>query len=218
MWLVDYALPLRTELSAHRACGVVLSRRSVREALGADVSRLGGCRLPTRGLGAVVRAHMTATLDEAPYMSTQQRMAAVKALADMALVALQKARLGAADPSQLGEGLYRAAVVVIQRHCVDPDLTPERVALVVGCSRASLYRIFSDRDEGIAEAIWNARLERVHRELSCATGFARTIGDIAFQCGFSDLSSLSRMFRRRYGMAPREVRRTALESAARLGR
>lgn len=214
MWLVDYALPLRTELSPHRACGVVLSRRSVQEVLGADLSRLGGHRLAARGLGAVVRAHMTATLDEAPYMSTQQRIAAVKALAGMALVALQNARFGSADPDQLGEGLYRAALALIKHHCVDPDLSPERIARGVGCSRASLYRLFAGRDQGVAEVIWHARLERVYRELSSAAGVGITIGDLALQCGFSDLSSFGRMFKRRYGMAPQEVRRAWLGSGA----
>lgn len=86
------------------ACGIVLSRRSVQEVLGADLSRLRGQRVARRGLGAVVRALMTAALDEAPYMSPQQWIAAVKAVAGMALVVLQNARFGAVDPDQLGEG------------------------------------------------------------------------------------------------------------------
>lgn len=215
MWLVDYALPLRTELSRHRACGVVLSRRSVQEVLGGDLSRLGGQQLSVRGLGAVVRAHMTTALDEAPYMSSEQRIAAVRALAGMALVALQNARFGAADPEQLGEGLYRTALAVIKLHCASSDLSPERIALMVGCSRASLYRLFANRDQGVAEAIWQARLERVHRELSSAAGVGMTIGELALQCGFSDLSSFGRMFKRRYGLTPQEARRSWLEAGAR---
>jgi AraC-like DNA-binding protein len=207
MWLVDYALPFRTERSRHRACGVVLSRRSVKEVFGADLSRLGGHRLYARGLGAVVRAHMTVALDEAPYMSTEQRIGAVRTLADMMLVVLQNMRFGAADPDQLGEGLYRSALAVIELHCADPDLSPERIALMVGCSRASLYRLFAIRDQGVAEAIWQARLERVHRELSTAAGVGMTIGELALQCGFSDLSSFGRMFKRRYGIGPQEARR-----------
>lgn len=215
MWLVDYALPFRTERSRHRACGIVLSRRSVQEVLGADLSGLGGYRLDARGLGAVVRAHMTSALDEAPYMTAQQRIVAVRALAGMALVALQKARHGVADPDQLGEGLYRSALAAIELHCANPDLSPERIALMVGCSRASLYRLFAVHGQGVAEAIWQARLERVHRELSTATGVGMTIGELALQCGFSDLSSFGRMFKRRYGITPQEARRAGLEAGAR---
>ncbi|MDB5489875.1 MAG: hypothetical protein JWQ58_3590 [Reyranella sp.] len=212
LWLVDYAQPFRTERSRHRACGIVLSRRRVHDVLGRDLSKLGGHRVPARGLAAVVCAHMTAALDEAPYMTPEQRIAAVNAVAGMALVVLQGARLGAIDADQLGEGLYQAALAIIERACVDSDLTPERIALAIGCSRATLYRLFSRNDMGVAEAVWQARLERVRRELCSAAGVGLTVGDIALDSGFTDLSSFSRMFKRRYGMAPQELRRAWFES------
>src|SRR5689334_20065656 len=71
LWLVDYARPFQTVLTRHRACGVVLSRRRVHEVLGNDLSALAGHRVPARGLAAVMRAHMTATLDEASHMTPQ---------------------------------------------------------------------------------------------------------------------------------------------------
>lgn len=214
MWLVDYERPFQVTRSRHRACGIVLSRRRVVDVLGRDFPSLAGRRLPVRGLTAVVREQMIASLGEAPYMTAEQRTAAVGALADMALVVLQSAHLGAADPDQLGEGLYRSAVAVIERACVDPGLSPEQVALAVGCSRATLYRLFSRNDHGVSEAIWNARLERARRELVSAVGVGLTIGDIAMRSGFSDLSSFGRMFKRRFGTTPREMRRTRLESDA----
>lgn len=212
MWLVDYERPFQTKRSRHRACGIVLSRRRVVEVLGRDLSGLAGRRFPVSGLSAVIRAQMTASLDEAPYMTAEQRIAAVGALAHMALVVLQSARFGAADPDQLGEGLYESAVAVIERSCVDPELSPERVALTVGCSRATLYRVFAHNDRGVSATIWNARLERARRQLRAAAGTGLTIGDIALRSGFSDLSSFGRMFKRRFGMSPREARRTSFES------
>jgi AraC-like DNA-binding protein len=214
MWLVDYERPFQTKRSRHRACGIVLSRRRVAEVLGRDLSSLGGRRLPVSGLTAVIRAQMTASLDAAPCMTAEQRIAAVGTLAHMALVVLQSAQFGAVDPEQLGDGLYRSAVAVIERACVDPGLSPEQVALTVGCSRATLYRVFAHNDRGISETIWNARLERARRELRSAAGIGLTVGDIALRSGFSDLSSFGRMFKRRYGLSPREARRTSLESDA----
>jgi AraC-like DNA-binding protein len=204
--LVDYERPFQTILTRHRACGVVLSRRQVREVLGNDLSALAGHRFPSRGLPSVLRAHMTATLDEAPHMTPQERIIATNAVAEMALAILQAGRFGVADPEQFGEGLYRAARAVIDRACADPELTPERIALAIGCSRATLYRLFARRDESVAAVVWQARLERAYRMLSSAEGIAVPIGDIAMLCGFTDLPTFSRMFKRRYGMTPSDAR------------
>ena len=216
LWLVDYERPFQAVLTRHRCCGVVLSRRRVREVLGDDLSALAGHRVPARGLAAVMRAHMTATLDEAPHMTPQERVTATNAVAEMALAVLQAGRFGAADAEQLGEGLYRAARAVIDRTCADPDLTPERIALGVGCSRATLYRLFARHDESVVAVIWQARLERARRTLCSAEGIAVPVGDVAMLSGFSDLPAFSRMFKRRYGMTPREARQVWIEGEDRL--
>jgi AraC-like DNA-binding protein len=204
--LVDYAQPFQTVLTRHRACGVVLSRRQVREVLGADLPALAGHRVPARGLAAVLRAHMTKTLDEAGHMTPQERVIATNAAAEMTLAVLQASRFGVADPEQFGQGLYSAARAVIERGCADPDLSPARIALAVGCSRATLYRLFARRDESVQEVVWQARLERARRMLCSAEGVGVPIGDIAWLNGFIDLPSFSRMFKRRYGKTPREAR------------
>jgi AraC-like DNA-binding protein len=204
--LVDYARPFKTELTRHRASGVVLSRRRVREVLGDDLSALAGRRVPARGLAAVLRAHMSTTLDEAPYMTPQDRIVAANAAAEMALAILQAGRFGTADPDQFGSGLYQAACAVIDRACADPDLSPDRIALTVGCSRATLYRLFARRDRSVAAAVWEARLERAWRMLCSAESIAVTISDVALLSGFTDMPTFTRMFKRRYGKTPREVR------------
>jgi len=215
--LVDYARPFRTVLSRHRASGVVLSRRRVREVLGDDLAGLAGRRVPARGLAAVLRAHMTTTLDEAPHMTPEERVIATNAAAEMVLAILQAGRFGAADPDQFGEGLYQAARAVIDRACPDPDLSPERIALAVGCSRATLYRLFARRDQSVAAAVWRARLERARRMLCSAESIALAISDVAMLSGFTDVPTFTRMFKRHYGSTPREVREAWIGSDVRDG-
>jgi AraC-like DNA-binding protein len=206
LWLVDYARPFQTVLTRHRASGVVLSRRRVREVLGDDLSALAGHRVPARGLAAVLRAHMTATLDEAPHMTAEERVIATNAAAEMALAILQTGRFGAADPERFGEGLYKAARAVIDRACPDPELSPDRIAFAVGCSRATLYRLFARRDQSVAALVWQARLERARRMLCSAESLAVPISDVAMLSGFVDMPTFTRMFKLHYGRTPRETR------------
>lgn len=209
LFLVDYARPFQVMRTRHRADGVVLSRRRVREVLGDDQSALAGHRIPPRGLAAVLRTHIMTTLDEAPHMTAGERVIATNAAAEMALAILQASRFGAADPERLGDGLYRAARAIIDQSCIDPNLTPDRIAHAVGCSRATLYRLFAHHDETVAAAVWQARLERARRLLASGEGIAMPIGDVAMSSGFTDVPTFNRMFKRRYGMTPSEAREAA---------
>jgi AraC-like DNA-binding protein len=60
------------------------------------------------------------------------------------------------------------------------------------------------KDEGttFSEFALHARLGHVY----AARKRDRSIGDIAFECGFGDVSYFNRAFRRRYGASPTETR------------
>ena len=60
----------------------------------------------------------------------------------MTLVALQARRHGTADVEQFKTGFYHFGLPLIERDCVDPELSPEVVAMSLACSRPSLYRAF----------------------------------------------------------------------------
>ena len=58
----------------------------------------------------------------------------------------------------------------------------------------------------MAAEIWRARLESAWRTLRSADGIARPVADIAMLCGFADVPTFNRMFKRRFGMTPSEAR------------
>jgi AraC-like DNA-binding protein len=146
------------------------------------------------------------TLDEAPRLSPAERMVAVKAAADMALAALQAQQLGSADVEQFEYGFYSAARRFIERRCIDPQLTPDVVAAELGCSRASLYRAFLRHGESVAAMIWSKRTERAWTMLASPGNAPLLVSEVAFRCGFLDPPTFNRMFKRRFGLTPREVR------------
>jgi AraC family transcriptional regulator, positive regulator of tynA and feaB len=124
----------------------------------------------------------------------------------MALAVMQLNANRAVDVEQFDSGFYRAAQLIIERDCRDPDLRPDRVAAILGCSRASLYRAFARRDESVAAMIWRARSARSWTLLTSAEGVGLLVLDIALLSGFRDMPAFTRMFKRRYGMTPSEAR------------
>lgn len=207
--IVDYSRPIEVVRSRHRTVGIILPRQRVHEIVGNDLSRLAGRRLPARGIGALLRQHMRLTFDEAPRFSPAERIVAVAATVDMALAALASEHQ--ADIEQAGDGLHAAARRLIDRDCVNFDLTPDLVALSLRCSRASLYRAFSRRGESVAAVIWATRLEHAWRMLTSSSHVGLPVSEIALRSGILDQATFSRMFKRRYGLTPREARESARE-------
>lgn len=89
----------------------------------------------------------------------------------------------------------------------DEHLNPATLAQAMNISRSTLYRLFADEDDGIARYILRRRLEHCAAELEAAAHQNRSITDIAFRWGFSDVSQFSRAFRRAYGVSPTVWRR-----------
>jgi AraC-like DNA-binding protein len=207
--VLDYAQPSQVMRSRHRAIGLILSRRQVCEALGADLPPLSGRSLPTDGIGAVLRSHLQATLVEAPRMTPAERLVAIAAGVEMTLAALQAEHRGVADPEQFAGGFYLAACRKIERDCADPQLTPEIVALSLGSSRASLYRMFFRHGQSVSAMIWMKRLDRAWQMLTGPSHGDLLVSEIAFRSGFLDQPTFNRMFKRRYGITPREARNAA---------
>jgi len=203
---IYYGQPVSMTRSRHTAHGIIVSRARASDVLGSDFSSLAGKPIPKGGLAAVLSRHLMATLDEAGSMAAPERAAATDAAAEMMLVLL-RTRLGRpVDEDGFPFGFYQAARMVIGRHCPDPDLTPARVAALVGCSRASLYRAFASRDETVADAIWIARLDRALQLLLSSADSQPPVSEIAWRCGFRHAASFARMFRRHYGFSPSDAR------------
>jgi AraC-like DNA-binding protein len=88
----------------------------------------------------------------------------------------------------------------------DPDLTPAAIAAAAGVSPRYLHRLFEAEGQSVGRWIWAARLDRCHRDLADPAQAGRSITDIAFAWGYSDIAHFSRSFRARYGESPRAFR------------
>ena len=103
----------------------------------------------------------------------------------------------------------------IEAHLGDPDLTPTRIAEACRMTTRYLHHLFSDEEETVARYILRRRLEECSRSLVDDSQRGRTVTEIAFDCGFNSPTHFGRVFRARYGVTPREYRRSTRNRTSR---
>ena len=87
-----------------------------------------------------------------------------------------------------------------------PDLKPGAVGERLGLSARSIQHILNQHGTTFGEELMAMRLEAAFGMLR--SGTTGPVADIAFKCGFSDLSTFHRAFRKRYGKTPNAARAT----------
>lgn len=92
----------------------------------------------------------------------------------------------------------------IARSYRSPDLKPAAVGERLGLSTRSIQHVLSQHGTTFSEELMAMRLEAAYGMLR--SGATEPIADIAFKCGFSDLSTFHRAFRARYGKTPHASR------------
>ncbi len=95
----------------------------------------------------------------------------------------------------------------IEQRLDDPALNPETAASAAGISVRYANALLAEEGLSLQRLIVLRRLERCRLALEDPGQAHRTIGDIAYGWGFSDLSHFSRRFKRAFGRAPGDYRR-----------
>lgn len=103
------------------------------------------------------------------------------------------------------EALWQAVRVDMQRHRADPGLTVEVLARRHRVSRRHLEGVFARRGATPAAFLRQLRLDRARHLLDSTPA---TVTAIAFECGFSDVNTFIRAFRRAHGRTPEDWRRS----------
>jgi AraC-like DNA-binding protein len=104
---------------------------------------------------------------------------------------------------RLRDVLLVAARRFIELHLGDEDLAPTRIAAAHSVGLRTLHEAFEPTGETVGAYVRRRRLERCYADL--LSGRAGSVAEIAVRWGFRSSSHFSRVFRRRYGVAPRDV-------------
>ena len=101
----------------------------------------------------------------------------------------------------------RAIKAVIEERLTNPDLDPAAIAAEVRLSSRHINRLFSTEGTSLGAHLLARRHHRARTMLEDPRQGHRTIGEIAFASGFSDLAHFSRTFKHRFGKTPRSFRK-----------
>ncbi len=103
----------------------------------------------------------------------------------------------------------RDIISAIQLNYMDPELSPKKVARKLSITVRYVHALLHQSGKSFSERVQELRLTAAYRMLNSVQFSTRNIGEIAYQVGFSDQSHFNRCFKRRFGAAPREIRRQA---------
>jgi AraC-like DNA-binding protein len=124
--------------------------------------------------------------------------------------------LGAADGVQGAEGeeaAYQARLAFVRqaigKHAFDPEVSLERVARRLGMPSRTVQHMLAKAGESFSQLVMAARLRRARIYLLDPVYADVSIADIAFSCGFLDVSSFYRAFRTAFDITPKALREQA---------
>lgn len=205
--LLDMSQPFElTFRDRHHELVWVLPRDSLAPLL-ATPERVGVGFSGAAGPGAVLAGTMRMLADKAATFD-----AASQPILRIHLCNLAALTVGATRPvEEVRRRIYRLArrqeiLAYVEAHLAQSDLAVDKAARDLNMSTRWLHALFSEDGTSFAAWVARRRIEECRRLLEDPRHDHLSISDIAFRCGFNDLSTFYRRFRAHCGQTPRDVR------------
>jgi AraC-like DNA-binding protein len=133
---------------------------------------------------------------------------------DLVAVAAAERCVGPADASTS----HRAVLLLrlksfIESRLGDGDLTLAKASAAFGLSPRYVNDLLAEDGTSFQRHVLARRLEHCRRQLAAREFAGRSVSEIAWSWGFSDLSHFSRAFKERFGLSPRAWRNASTGDA-----
>jgi AraC family transcriptional activator of tynA and feaB len=125
---------------------------------------------------------------------------------DLVALAFETGVGGAAQLSSTRTTKLLRLKSIIEGRLHDPELKPADVSAIAGISVRYANALLAHEGTSLERYITFRRLVRCHQALQSTANLSRTVGDIAFSFGFSDLSHFTRRYKAQFGRSPSEDR------------
>lgn len=121
----------------------------------------------------------------------------------------------AAAPAERRRRAVRIASIItgIDSGFSEQQFSTNVLAARLGVSVRYVQDLMKESGVGVTARVLELRLQKAHAILTNDRDCMLRIGDVAWSCGFNEVSHFHRCFRRRFGAAPGQFRAGALEQA-----
>ncbi|WP_428029562.1 acetamidase/formamidase family protein [Ancylobacter sp.] len=159
------------------------------------------------GLPDILGRTAHATADALDRLSEAEWEAVAQGAAELLLALSAELVVTTADPSSGRAALLQRLYATIERSIGGEEITIADIAQAEGISERYVQKLFEGTGESFSHYVRERRLQRAWHDLANPAEAAVPITDIAYRYGFSDGAHFSRLFRERFGLPPRELRR-----------
>ncbi|MFT4119433.1 AraC family transcriptional regulator [Bradyrhizobium sp.] len=169
-----------------------------------DVDDLVGCELEPGGALSLAMDYSDLLLRH-PTAADQAGMLIAAHLLDLAAIGLGARSEVAVGAQRRGLRAVRlkAVLSVLEARFHEPDFSAQKLAAAAGLSERYVNELLFEAGASFTTRLTELRLRRAADLLTHDGG---RISDVAFACGFNDLSYFNRCFRRRFGLTPTAAR------------
>lgn len=165
----------------------------------------------SKGLNAVAASHITALGNEVNAIDKGIGNSAIDLTLELITTCLQAGR--ATRPmTKATQDLFDMVMDFIQKNLDHPDLGPLLLSNTFHISTRYLHLLFAEKGLSVSHCILDKRLEQCRRQLVHLNPYKDSITKIAFQWGFNDSAHFSKVFKKKYGITPREYQNRNLNN------
>lgn len=217
LYLLDPLRPFDVTLKGHnRNLTVKVPRANLEARVGLTADMTAIPIAPQSAISTLAMGFMELLPQQAGALDTVAGLKVAEQSLDLVALAIaaHKGVEGAAISSPRAVARLRVKAIV-ERLLIEPGLKPERIATEAGISVRYANALLAEEGTSLERYLNERRLQRCRHGLEDPHQRHRSIGEIAYNWGFSDLAHFSRRFKARYGMTPTAFRREAERLRAR---
>lgn len=208
IFVIDPSRPFHIEASEIYVHSVYLKPCALRQLLPQFDTLTGLAIRCDQGPGAILRSVLDGLFSMTQTMSEEIADDMSDALPYLLAPALRNLERSSDKSASRLKVLHRQRISrFVRDNLWDSCMDANAISRGVNLSLRHVYELYSDDDQPLMKSVWKERLALCRRDLAEPRLQAKTVGEIAYTWGFSNVSHFSRVFKTEFGVGPREFRK-----------